>query len=256
MAKAAKVPVVMQMEALECGAASLCMVLAYYGKWLPLEQVRADCGVSRDGSSAKNVLKAARAYGLKAQGYRMEPAALKDAVLPAIIHWNFNHFVVLNGFKKDKAVINDPARGTVEVSWEEFDKAFTGIVLQFEKTESFTPEGKPKSVLSFAKKRLKGTLAPFIFVVLTGILTAVLGMVTPLFSRIFMDNILSGKNPEWLIPFIGALGITLLFQFVVALLEAVYWLKIEGRFAIKANEEFMWHVLRLPVGVFCPAFCR
>ena len=254
MAKAAKVPVVMQMEALECGAASLCMVLAYYGKWLPLEQVRADCGVSRDGSSAKNVLKAARAYGLKAQGYRMEPAALKDAVLPAIIHWNFNHFVVLNGFKKDKAVINDPARGTVEVSWEEFDKAFTGIVLQFEKTESFTPEGKPKSVLSFAKKRLKGTLAPFIFVVLTGILTAVLGMVTPLFSRIFMDNILSGKNPEWLIPFIGALGITLLFQFVVALLEAVYWLKIEGRFAITANAEYMWHVLRLPVEFFAQRF--
>ena len=143
----------------------------------------------------ENVLKAARAYGLK-QGYRMEPVFSRTlSCRPLSIE--FNHFVVLNGFKKDKAVINDPARGTVEVSWEEFDKAFTGIVLQFEKTESFTPEGKPKSVLSFAKKRLKGTLAPFIFVVLTGILTAVLGMVTPLFSRILMDNILSGKNPEW-----------------------------------------------------------
>lgn len=254
MAKVAKVPVVMQMEALECGAACLCMVLAYHGKWLPLEQVRADCGVSRDGSSAKNVLKAARTYGLDAKGYRMEPKALKNAELPAIIHWNFNHFVVLNGFKKDKAVINDPGRGTVEVSWGEFDKAFTGIVLQFNKTENFIRGGKPKSVLGFAKKRLKGTFMPFIFVVLTGILSAFLGMVTPLFSRIFMDNILSGKNPEWLIPFIVALGINLLFQIAVLLLEEIYWLKIEGRFAITANAEFMWHVLRLPVDFFSQRF--
>jgi len=254
MAKIAKVPVVMQMEALECGAASLCMILAYYGKWLPLEQVRSDCGVSRDGSSAKNVLKAAREYGMNAAGYRMELSAIRNIVLPVIIHWNFNHFVVLSGFKKDKVVLNDPARGIVEVSMDEFDKAFTGIVLQFEKTESFKTEGRPKSVLQFAQKRLKGTLVPFIFVVLTGILTAAAGMVMPMFSRIFMDNILSGKNPEWLLPFIGAMGITLLFQFIVAIIEAVYWLKIEGRFAITANAEFMWHVLRLPVEFFSQRF--
>jgi ABC-type bacteriocin/lantibiotic exporter with double-glycine peptidase domain len=102
MPKVAKVPVVMQMEALECGAASLSMVLAYFGKWLPLEQVRLDCGVSRDGSSAKNLLKAARAYGLNASGYRMELTALRTISFPAIIHWNFNHFVVLNGFRKDR----------------------------------------------------------------------------------------------------------------------------------------------------------
>ena len=113
----AKVPVVMQMEALECGAASLTMVLAYYGKWVPLEQVRADCGVSRDGSNAKNVLKAARSYGLIARAYRFEPEDLKEnGSFPCIIHWNFNHFVVLDGFKGGKALLNDPARGTVPVS--------------------------------------------------------------------------------------------------------------------------------------------
>ena len=144
----------MQMEALECGAASLCMVLAYYGKWLSLEQVRLDCGVSRDGSSAKNVVKAARSYGLKAEGFSMEPAALRTMFLPAIIHWNFNHFVVLNGFKKNRVVINDPARGTVEVTLEEFDKAFTGIVMRFEKTDHFKPEGSPKSIWNFAVSRL------------------------------------------------------------------------------------------------------
>lgn len=124
----AKVPVVMQMEALECGAASLTMVLAYYEKWIPLEQVRYDCGVSRDGSNAKNILKAARSYGLNAKGYRFEPESLKkNGTFPCIIHWNFNHFVVLNGFKKNKAILNDPAKGTYSVSMETFDKSFTGI---------------------------------------------------------------------------------------------------------------------------------
>ena len=254
MTKLTKVPVVMQMEALECGAASLCMVLAYHGKWLPLEQVRTDCGVSRDGSSAKNVIKAARAYGLKADGYRMEPSALRDVVLPAIIHWNFNHFVVLNGFKKDKVVLNDPARGTVEVTIEEFDQSFTGIVLCFEKTESFVAEGKPKSVWGFAKKRLRGTAAAFAFVILTGILTAGIGMITPLFAKVFVDNILSGKNPEWLMPFIVAIALTLIFEFVVNLIQGIYWLKIEGKLAIEANASFMWHVLRLPVEFFSQRF--
>ena len=135
---AAKVPVIMQMEALECGAASLAMVLAYYGKWIPLEQVRYDCGVSRDGSNARNVLRAARSYGLTAKGYRYEPAELKTkGKFPCIIHWNFNHFVVLNGFKGNKAVLNDPARGTYTVPMKTFDESFTGICLMFEPGEEF-----------------------------------------------------------------------------------------------------------------------
>ena len=137
----AKVPVVMQMEALECGAASLAMILAYYGKWIPLEQVRLDCGVSRDGSNARNVLRAARSYGLAAKGYRYEPEDLKKSgKFPCIIHWNFNHFVVLNGFRGDKAVLNDPAKGTYTVSMKAFDEAFTGICLFFEPGEDFKPE--------------------------------------------------------------------------------------------------------------------
>ena len=127
----AKVPVVMQMEALECGAASLAMVMAYYDKWVPLEQVRLDCGVSRDGSNAKNVLIAARSYGFEAQGYRCEIDSLKDNMqFPCIIHWNFNHFVVLDGFQGNYAWINDPARGEVKVTMEEFGRSFTGICLQ------------------------------------------------------------------------------------------------------------------------------
>ena len=154
---AKKVPVIMQMEALECGAACLCMIAAYYKKWLPLTQVRSDCGVSRNGSVAKNILSAGRAYGFKAAGYKMEPSDLANITLPAILHWDFNHFVVLCGvdLKKGKFVINDPARGRVTVTSDEFDRSFTGIVLSFVPTEEFKPEGKPKSVWSFAKKCLK-----------------------------------------------------------------------------------------------------
>ena len=124
----AKVPVIMQMEALECGAACLTMILAYYSKWIPLEKVRVDCGVSRDGSNAGNVLRAARHYGLNADGYKVEPQVLMEqAKFPCIIHWNFNHFVVLDGFRNGKAVLNDPARGKVEVPIKEVDESFTGV---------------------------------------------------------------------------------------------------------------------------------
>jgi len=245
-----KVPVVMQMEALECGAACLTMILAYYKKWVPLEKVRADCGVSRDGSSAKNMLLAARSYGMTAKGYRYEVKDIQDARFPCIIHWNFNHFVVLCGFKKDRALLNDPARGTVEVSMKEFEESFTGICLRFEPSEGFIPEGKPRSVLSFAKTRLKGTLVPFLFVILTGAVTAIIGIINPAFSRVFLDRILTGQNPGWIRPLLLGMGAVAVVQITVSLISALYMLKIEGKFAIVANSTFMWHVLRLPMEFF------
>ena len=151
----ARVPVVMQLEALECGAAALCMVMAYYCKWVPLEQARQDCGVSRDGSKAKNIYLAAENYGFKVDAYSMSPEALRsEGQFPCIIHWNMNHFVVLNGFKGDTAYINDPARGTVKVDWKEFDESFTGVVLVPVPGEQFTPGGKRRSTVEFARKRL------------------------------------------------------------------------------------------------------
>ena len=155
--KVAKVPFIMQMEALECGAASLAMILAYYDKWIPLEQVRRDCGVSRDGSNALNVMRAARNYGLEATGYRYEPDYLRDnGTFPCIAHWEFNHFVVVDGFKNGKVYLNDPARGTVTLPFEEFDEKFTGLCVLFSPSEIFEPGGKPKSTFEFAKKRLVG----------------------------------------------------------------------------------------------------
>ncbi len=249
--KVVKVPVVMQLEALECGAASLTMVLAYYNKWIPLEQVRKDCGVSRDGSNAKNVLKAARSYGLTAKGYRYEPEELKKAAsFPCIIHWNFNHFVVLNGFKGGKAYLNDPARGNVAVTMEEFDKSFTGIVLMFEPSESFEPGGKQKSMLEFAGKRLKGAGKAVAFVVLTTFITALMGIINPAFSRIFLDRLLTGENPDWFMPFILALSSFGVIQVTVAWIQAVYSLRINGKLAVVGSTSFMWQVLRMPIEFF------
>ncbi len=248
---AAKVPVVMQMEALECGAASLTMILAYYGKWIPLEQVRADCGVSRDGSNAKNVLKAARSYGLTAKGYRYEPEDLKkNGKFPCIIHWNFNHFVVLDGFKGNKAYLNDPARGSYCVPMETFDKSFTGICLMFEPSESFEPGGKPKSVLSFAKKRLKGAGAAIAFVVLTTVISSLIGIINPAFSRIFLDRLLTGENPEWFMTFLFAFAGMGAVQLIVQWIQTVYSLKINGKLSVVGSTEYMWKVLRMPMEFF------
>ena len=152
--KRTRVPVIMQLEALECGAAALAMVMAYYGKWVPLEQVRLDCGVSRNGSNAKNMLIAARGYGFEAQGLRCETENLADGItLPCIIHWNFNHFVVLTGISTKYAWINDPAKGDLRISIDELDQAFTGVCIEIKPGPDFQPSGKPQSVLSFAKSR-------------------------------------------------------------------------------------------------------
>ncbi len=247
----AKTPVVMQMEALECGAASLTMILAYYGKWIPLEQVRADCGVSRDGSNARNLLKAARGYGLSAKGYRFEPEQLKErGTFPCIIHWNFNHFVVLCGFKGNKAVLNDPARGNYNVSMETFDESFTGICLMFEPTETFVPDGKPKSVLSFAKRRLAGAGAALAFVVLTTFLASLIGIIQPVFSRVFLDRLLTKENPDWFYPFFGLLAAVSVLQLVVAFFECYTKWKIEAKLAAVGDATFMWKVLHMPMEFF------
>ena len=249
--KAAKVPVVMQMEALECGAACLAMVLAYYGKWMPLEQVRVDCGVSRDGSRAGNVMKAARSYGLEAKGYRMGLEAVKGiSAFPCIIHWNLNHFVVLCGFRGNHACINDPARGSVKVTMDEFDKAFTGIVMAFAPTENFEPDGKRTSTLAFARKRLSGAGAAMVFVMLTSIIGYVFTILNPAFSRFFMDRLLTGENSELLTPFIALVAAVSLLQVFVTAIRAVYSLKINGKMAVVGSGSFMWKVLKMPMEFF------
>ncbi len=247
----AKVPVVMQMEALECGAACLCMIMAYYGKWIPLEQARRDCGVSRDGSKASNVLRAARNYGMAARGYRYEPETLReDGSFPCIIHWEFNHFVVLKGFRGNRVYLNDPARGDYVVSIETFDEAFTGVCLFFEPTEDFVPSGKPRSVLSFALSRLSNAKSLLLFVVLTTVFTSLSGVLTAGFSRVFMDQLLTGLNPEWQLPFFIGLGIVTAMVLTVSWIQAVYTLRLNGKMDAEGNASYIWKVLKLPMEFF------
>ena len=247
----AKVPVIMQMEALECGAACLTMVLAYYNKWIPLEQVRVDCGVSRDGSNAGNVLKAARHYGLAADGYKVEVQALmENATFPCIIHWNFDHFVVLDGFRSGKAVLNDPARGVVEVPMDEFDESFTGICLLFEPGEEFVPSGKPKSVLAFARKRLKGAGAAVAFVIVTTVIAALCSIIQPGFYQVFIDRLLTGRNPEWAMPFLIAFTAFTILQLIVSWINMFYSLRIDGKLAVVGSASFMWKILQMPMEFF------
>ena len=247
----ANVPVIMQMEALECGAACLAMVLAYYGKWIPLEQVRADCGVSRDGANARNVLRAARSYGLSAKGYRYETETLRNkGTFPCIIHWNFRHFVVLTGFRGKKAYLCDPAKGSYSVPMEVFDESFTGICLMLSPGENFERSGKPKSVLAFARKRLKGAGASIMFVALASLIASLFGVLKPAASRIFLDRMLTGVNPDWFYPFIGVIAVLSILELLVSAVTVLMSNRLNARMAACSTALFFWKVLHLPMEFF------
>jgi len=248
---AAKVPVVMQLEALECGAASLTMVMAYYDKWVPLEQVRLDCGVSRDGSNAKNIALAAKRYGFKVSAFKRSPQTIREkGQFPCIIHWNFNHFVVLNGFKGKYACINDPARGYIKVPMEEFDNAFTGITINLVPGDDFEPSGKKKSTVTFVRHRLIGAGAAVAFVMVASIVSYSFGLINPVMSRVFMDRILTGTNAGWLKGFVLILVGLAILQVLAEWIRTVYSLKINGKMAMVGSTTFMWKVLRMPMEFF------
>ena len=250
MSKLVKVPQVMQMEAVECGAASLTMILAHYGKWLPLEEVRAACGVSRDGSSAKMILRAARNYGLDAKGYRTSPEGL-EGKQPAIIHWNFEHFVVFRGFdRKGRACLNDPGAGPVKWPMEEFRKHYTGVCLTFEPTEKFEKGGQQTSILSYVKKNLRESGEAFWLTFAFALMGAFVALIAPLFTRIFLDEILSGKNADWAKWFFIGMGALAIYQFFVILLQTRYAKRVAGALALKGNKEYLHHLLRLPMPFF------
>ena len=248
--KRAKVPTVLQMDAVECGAASLSMILAYWGKYVPLEELRIACGVSRDGSKASNILKAARKYGLEARGYRKEPEYLKDMRLPVIIHWNFNHFLVLEGFGKGLAYLNDPGSGPRSVPEEEFNESFTGIVLAFEAGPDFAKNAGKPNIATALKKRLKGSETAMAYVILVGLAMVVPGLVIPIFSKIFVDDILLGGKENWLVPLLLGMTLTAFLRGILTRIQQHYLLRLETKIALSTSSQFLWHVLCLPVEFF------
>lgn len=249
MGKIAKVPVMIQMEAVECGAASLGMILAWHKKWLPLEQLRKDCGVSRDGCNARQIVMAARSYGLEAVAYKMEPCEMEN-LTPSIIHWNFNHYVVYKGRKGNYHYINDPGRGAVKVTDDEFNKSFTGVVLTFKPGPDFRRGGSRTSIWGFVRRRLKNTGEAAFFILVTGILAAIVAIAMPLFSQIFMDDILSERSPDFFKPFMFAFLGFLGLSFLTECLKGIYTMKYNAAMELEANTNFFWHILRLPMGFF------
>ena len=241
-----KVPLIMQMEYVECGAASLAMILAYHGKYVPLEQVRRDCGVSRDGSKASNPMTAAENYGLVAEGYRWSvESVMTKAHIPCIIHWNMAHFVVLRGFGKNKAYLNDPGLGEITVSMEEFNRSFTGIVLEFRPGENFVRDGKMPTVGGYLRSKAAQYRSGLVFLALDALAVALIGLMTPVYQRIFTDVMLNSKQ-EWEKQFFLTLLLLGVLELVSDILRETHIYRIQGNMAMRSNTGFFRHLLNLP----------
>lgn len=246
----AKTPTIYQMEATECGAASLSMVMGYYGKYIPLEKMRIETGVSRDGCNAKNILIAARKFGFEAKGYRKSIDALLELKPPCIIHWNFNHFVVYEGQKGKYYYINDPAMGRRKLSFEDLDDAFTGVVLTFEKTEKFEKSKREKTLFSFIRGRLEGQYSSILALVAIGFLLVFPGLIIPIFSQVFIDDILLGGNTGWMTAFLAIMGGTMVFQAALSFYRGVLLQKLQNKMSMISAHKFLSHMFRLPMNFF------
>jgi NHLM bacteriocin system ABC transporter peptidase/ATP-binding protein len=249
-----RTPTVIQMEAVECGAAAFGIILAYYRHYVPLEILRDVCSVTRDGSNAANIVRAARTYGFNSGGMKLDIGELDSAPLPAILFWNFNHFVVLEGYSGDRFYLNDPASGRRSVYYDEFDKAFTGIVLKMTPGETFVETGGPPSMFSGLIERFRGTESALTFVVLTGLFLVIPGILVPGFSKIFIDNILLGSRREWLGPLLLGMGATMLVGVFLNWLQAHYLLRLHTKLSLSMSAKFLMHVLRLPTNFFQQRF--
>ena len=245
-----KTPTVFQMEATECGAASLSMIFAYYGKFLPLEQMRIETGVSRDGCNAGNIMRAAKRFGLECRGFRREPDALREIETPCIIHWNFNHFVVFEGFKGDFAYLNDPAVGRRKLTFEELDEGFTGIVLTFKETDAFVKEKKQNTAWAMIGQRLKGQYGVLFKLFYIGLLLVFPGLILPVLSQVFIDDILVGGYTDWITKILVFMGS------LVALRAGLYYYrdlilqKLRSKMTLMSGMDFLAHMLRLPMNFF------
>lgn len=244
-------PTVLQMEAVECGAAALAIVLGFHGRHVPLEELRLACGVSRDGSKASNVVRAARTFGLIAKGYRKETLADLDEVpLPAILFWNFNHFLVLEGFGRGRVFLNDPCSGPRTVTLDEFEAGFTGVVLTFERGPDFQPGGAKRGVVPALRSRLRGSETALLFVVLVSLALVIPGLIVPAFSRVFVDEILVRGRVDWLGALLTGLLLTAAVRAILTWLQQHTLLRLETKLALTSSSTFFRHVLRLPVAFF------
>lgn len=245
--KRVKTPTLLQMEAVECGAASLGIILAHFGKYIPLEQLRVDCGVSRNGSTAGNILKAARNYGLEVKAFKKDPDQLKSSTFPVIVFWNFYHFLVVEGFGKRKFFLNDPTSGPRTVDEKTFDTSFTGVVLTFSPGPNFKQGGSKSTFVPFLFNWLKGHKKNLAFLFLVGLALIVPGLTIPLFSKIFVDQILVSQNDFWIIPLLTGIALTALLRTLLTYILQNSLIRFELNMSLKNSSKFLWHLLKLPM---------
>ena len=245
-----RTPAVLQLEAVESGPAALSIVLAYFGRFVPLEELRTACGVSRDGSKASSLVKAARSYGLNAKGYQKEGESLRSLPLPLIAFWSFNHFLVVEGLGRRKVYLNDPATGPRTVSLEEFEQGYTGVALAFWKTERFQSGGARPSAWRSLARRLPQSRVPLLFLALCTLALVLPGVVAPVYARVFLDNILIAGSGNWLNPLLAAMALTACVIVLLAWLQSELLLRLHNRLALTSTSRFLWHVLQLPMEFF------
>ncbi|MEM8791743.1 MAG: NHLP family bacteriocin export ABC transporter peptidase/permease/ATPase subunit [Pseudomonadota bacterium] len=249
-----RTPSILQLEAAECGAASLAMVLGYFGRHVPLDQLRALCGVSRDGAKASSILKAARTFGLNAKGLKAEPEHLITIRGPMIAFVNFNHFLVVEKATHRHVWVNDPAEGRRKVPFQEFSDTFTGVVLTFEKGEGFEAGDQRPSTLRAVLRRLGGFQLPLLFVLLINVALVVPGIIVPVFSQVFVDYILVRGLEDWLLPVLIGMAVTAVVRFILLEIEAHTLLRLTEALTLKTGGELFWRLLRLPVSFYAQRF--
>ncbi|MEJ6484978.1 NHLP family bacteriocin export ABC transporter peptidase/permease/ATPase subunit [Nostoc punctiforme UO1] len=249
-----RTPTLLQMEAVECGAAALGIILGYYDRIVPLAELRQACGVSRDGSKASNILNAARSYGLQAKGFKVDLAGLRKLQCPYIVFWNFNHFLIVEGFAKDKVYLNDPATGPRTVSLPEFDQSFTGVVLVGEPSAEFQPGGRKPSLTLSLWDRLQSSLGALVYCVIAGLLLVIPGLAIPAFSQAFVDNVLIEGRSDWLRPLILGMILTAILNGFLTLLQLQFLRRMKIKLAVGMSSRFLWHILRLPVSFYDQRF--
>ena len=241
-----RTPTVLQMENTECGAASLSIVLQHYGRYVPLTQLRELCGVSRDGTDAANLILAARSFGLEAKGFQKGLDALERLKPPAILFWEFNHFLVFEGFRGDSVALNDPALGPRTVSREDFDRSYTGIVLTMEPGPEFQRGGRAPSVWPIVLRRMASEPMGVAFILIAGLLLILPQLVMPVFAQIYLDEVIGNAMSNWLKPMLWAMALTIGIQVMLQHLQLVGTRSLEKRLTRRFATGFEHHILSLP----------
>ena len=244
-----KTPILLQMHAAECGAACLGSVLAHFGRWVSLTELRERCEVSRDGSSAAGVLRAARHYGLEGRGLSVNAGFLKRLPLPSILFWQYSHFVVLEGHDENHFYLNDPATGRRRVTTKEFGKAFSGVVLQLERGENFEPGGERPGLLKQARVWLEGTRQGIVGAFACGLMLAMLALTAPAAVSVFVDHVLINQQ-SWGPALAVLLGCGALLTYLLSLLKHGILKRLSTRISIAGYSRGMSRLLRLPVEFF------